>query len=371
MYNDQLNPETISIENLHLDPNNPRFWTEKIFRETPDSRVPNADVQLLTLERIESHGIDQLCDSILRNGFLPMDRIVVRALEGNPGQYVAVEGNRRLAALKILRQRIEDEVVEEDNIDDEYLTALVSRTNELEVLVYEGAETTDIAWLLQGIRHISGIRDWAPAQRARLVARQIDEEGMGFKQAGQQFGLSAQAVGRLYRSYKALEQMREDDEYQAKARNDYFTLFEEAIRNKSVRDWLEWSDTDSKFGNESNLTQFYSWITPDDDHTDQRRRIHDPKQIRLLGGLIAGEHKSLLDRVDNHDVSIETAHARALELGEKYDWKESLQNAAALIGNIPQSAIAESPDEILTSLNGLREQIDALTKMAEAVAGEQ
>ena len=70
------------------------------------------------------------------------------------------------------------------------------------------------------------------------MAEQIDQHNLRFREAGQKFGLSAQAIGRLYRAYKALEQMRQDDEFQSKARNNYFTLFEEAYRNIDVRNWL-------------------------------------------------------------------------------------------------------------------------------------
>ena len=367
MYNEQLRPEVLPVSNLHLDPNNPRFWTEKITRNTPDHKVVDRDIQTRTAERIETHGIQELCDSILRNGFLPLDRIVVRELDGHPGHYVVVEGNRRLAALKMLRRRIEDGIVEEENIDQAYLDLLLDKTAEIECLIYEGEETNDIAWLLQGIRHISGIRDWAPAQRACLVAGQIDNEGMGFKQAGQQFGLSAQSVGRLYRSYKALEQMRRDEEFQAKARNDYFTLFEESIRNRSVKEWLGWSDESFSFENKENVKQFYAWITPDDEQIEKRRRIHDPRQIKQLGVLLAGDHRSLLDQFDTHDISIETAHARAVTIGEKFDWKEGVAKAIGLISEIPQDSVAESPADMITDLIVLRDKIETLIKMAEAV----
>ena len=55
---------------------------------------------------IRGHGVTELQYSILRNGFLPLDRIVVRPISGSNGKYVVVEGTRRLAALRFLRQQI-------------------------------------------------------------------------------------------------------------------------------------------------------------------------------------------------------------------------------------------------------------------------
>jgi len=271
-----LKPKSVQIESIYLDPNNPRFWSQKTAKETPESKITNAEVQIRTLTEIEKYGIEELKNSILRNRFLPLDRIVVRPIKGLDDSFVVVEGNRRIAAIKKLREEIEDESISEDNITDKYLTELSEETNSIEVLIYSGEDTHKIAWLLQGIRHISGIREWAPAQRARLVADQIEKKNLKFREAGQKFGLSAQAVGRLYRSYKALEQMRHDDEYQALAKNEHFTLFEEAIRNKDVKTWLQWNEKNYMFDNIDNLRQFYSWILADEDHDEERRRIHDP-----------------------------------------------------------------------------------------------
>ena len=310
MYIDQLEVSKLRFDQIFLDPNNPRFWAEKTTRDVPDAKIPGPRVQSRAFDDISTkHGIRELRDSILRNGFLPLDRIVVRPIETHEGKFVIVEGNRRFAALKSLREEIEVGTVDEDGISDDYLENLLTDTRELEVLIYGGVETHDISWLLQGIRHIGGIRAWSPAQRGRLVAEQIDERGIGFREASQTFGLSAQAVGRLYRAYKALEQMRDDDEFGGKARNEYFTLFEEAIRKKPVQEWLGWNNDAWKFETEINLKRFYSWISPDEEHENERR-IHDPRQIKDLASLIAGNHSILLDQIDNYELSIEKARGR-------------------------------------------------------------
>jgi len=205
---------------------------------------------------------------------------------------------------------------------------------------------------------------------ARLVATQIDENGLSFRQAGQQFGLTSHAVGRLYRSFKALEQMRQDDEFQSKARNDYFTLFEEAIRNKDVRQWLAWNDDEHRFENIDNLRQFYAWIVPDEEHPEKLRRLHDPRQIKQLGILIAAEHDVLISQVDQHQLSIGMAYERAIQIGQKYDWERALERAQTLISEIPQSAIAENPAAVISKTEELLKGIDKVRKMAEAVLGE-
>jgi len=270
----------------------------------------------------------------------------------------------------MLRDEIYNEAVNEEGIDEDYLERLYEDTDTIDVLIYHGGETHDISWLLQGIRHISGIRTWSPAQRARLVAEQIDNKGVGFKSAGQTFGLSAQAVGRLYRSYKALEQMQRDDEFSSKAQNDYFTLFEESIRNKSVRDWLGWDNETFQFENEDNLRQFYSWISRDEDHEQQARRIHDPRQIKQLGVLISRDQDELLDRIDEHELSIEQAYSMTTDMEESTEWRQRLEKVRRLISGLPQNAIFEDTDEFLESLEEIEQQIELRKRAIRGVRGE-
>ena len=369
MYTDKLEEKTLSFESIYLDPNNPRFWTEKTIRETPDEKIPDGKIQDRTLESISQHGIFELRNSIIRNGFLPLDRIVVRPIAGHTDKFVIVEGNRRFSALKMLRQEISDGTVAEEGLDQSYLQSLYDNTNNIDILVYKGEDTHDISWLLQGIRHISGIRPWSPAQRARLVSRQIDDYGLTFGAAGQTFGLSPQAVGRLYRAYKALEQMREHDEFSGKAKNEYFSLFEEAIRNRDVRDWLGWNNEDCKFENDSRLSQFYSWICPDEEHGDDRR-IHDPRQIKSLGVLIAGEHNALLNQIDNYEESIEQARAIVDGIISKTAWKDKMQQTRNIIADLPQEIMFDEPEEFLAALQEIENQINNRKKALEGIKGK-
>ena len=356
MYTDHLTEDTLHFDQIFLDPNNPRFWTEKGTRQVPDSKIPDDQVQSRTGNKISDFGIRELRDSILRNGFLPLDRIVVRRLQGHKGQFVIVEGNRRFEALTVLRQEITDETIDEEGISSDYLDKLIEDTSKLQVLIYDGAGAHDISWLLQGIRHISGIRKWDPAQRGRLVAEQIENKDIGFKAAGQMFGLSAQAVGRLYRAYKALDQMCQDQEFSSLARNDYFTLFAEAIRIRNVKEWLGWENDVWSFLNRDNLERFYSWISEDERH-DNKRRIHDPRHVKLLGDLIAGNHNKLMDEIDGHDITIEEAHRDIIGARAARDWKEKIEQATRLLADLPQRAMIEEPEAFLEALDKIEEEI--------------
>ncbi|MBW6528979.1 ParB N-terminal domain-containing protein [Sphingomonas sp. RHCKR7] len=362
----ELQVAEVSVANIFLDPNNPRFWSEHNVREVPDRRIPDERIQASARTNIDKHGIDDLYNSILRNGFLLLDRIVVRPIEGHDGKFVVVEGNRRFRSLTKLRAAIEDEAVAEEGIDDDYLQRLLEQTATIQVLIYGGTGSEDISWMLQGIRHISGVRDWEPAQRAKLVAQQIDQDGKGFRATGQQFGLSPQAVGRLYRTYKALEQMRADDEFGAKARNDYFSLFEEAYRNSTLREWFGWDEDHKRFTNTDRIKRFYAWISPDDEHQDRSRRIHNPKQIKELAYLISNDKASLISDFENHEIGISEAYGRATGETKTADWRRTVERARTLIGDLPQSAIYDETRDFITELERFKQEIDRRLESARA-----
>ena len=366
MYNDQLTEATVSIDDLFLDPNNPRFWSEHTRRHIPDTRVMEGRVQSNTERDIGSHGVRELHDSILRNGFLRLDRIVVRPIQSAEGKYVVVEGNRRLAAIRRLRQRIDENLIIEEHIDDEYLEELHDQTSEIEVLIYGGTDNEDISWILQGIRHIGGIRPWEPAQRAKLVAEQIEGQGAGFTETGQKFGLNSHAVGRLYRSHKALEQMRADDEFGSKAQNNLFSLFETAYSNRIVRSWLSWDDAQRKYQNTENLKLFYSWITEDDDHPELRRRIDNPRNIRDLATLLEGEHSALISKVDSHEEELAVAASKVKDLPSTRSWRDKVIASLDIIKSLPIQVIATEPDVYVTLLADGITQLQSYVEMAEA-----
>ena len=238
------------------------------------------------------------------------------------------------------------------------------------MFVYEGSGTKDIAWILQGIRHIGGIKEWEPAQQAKLVAEQIDSNKLSLTEAGQKFGLSAQKVGKRYRSYKALEQMRKDPEFSGKAENEYYSLFEEAIGNVTVKKWLGWDDGEKKFQNTDNLKKFYGWICPDEEHSKGRRRIHNPKHIGYLAKIIDANDSSLLESIESHDIEIEAAHQKLKDADVDYDWEDAFKRVSSLLGQIPNSAIDSNSEEMIRFLDILTVQVDNLKKKALAVKSD-
>jgi hypothetical protein len=161
--------------------------------------------------------------------------------------------------------------------------------------------------------------------------------------------------------------MREDEEFQSKAENKFYSLFEEAIRDKHVKAWLDWDDEGKRFKNNDNLKQFYSWICPDDEREGQERRIHDPRHISSLGKLIAAKQEALLEKVDKHEISLSAAAQKLTDDDYRHDWKSAFKKIEGLLGDIPNSAIDKDAAEIVTALDQLEAQIENLRKKAKSI----
>ena len=102
-----LKPIALGLDDLLLDPNNPRFSElGEGYDEVQESRYADERVQKNAFEKMRTpaFNVAELRDTIKTLGFLPMDRIVVREWYGANGEtkYVVIEGNRRVTALKWL-----------------------------------------------------------------------------------------------------------------------------------------------------------------------------------------------------------------------------------------------------------------------------
>lgn len=81
----------IPIANLLIDPENPRLETQASQNETLLEMLDAQAVKLVTL-----------ASDIVNFGPNPADLPIVMPIDGNDGRYVVLEGNRRVAALKVL-----------------------------------------------------------------------------------------------------------------------------------------------------------------------------------------------------------------------------------------------------------------------------
>lgn len=250
-------------ERLLLDPNNYRFHDVAGYKPVATrSRYHEAGVQeraLQILQSTDSFELGALKDSILTNGFVPIEQIVVEYYdgEGESSRYLVVEGNRRVAAVKTL---LRDHAAGAVDIPPSTLETLHS----LAVVQIIGSveERRDYQQTLMAIRHVAGIREWGPYQQAKLIVEMYEKGKHSFGSVAQRIGVSAREVARRYRASKALQQMEDDDEFGEHASPRLYVFFHEAVSQPKVREWLKFSDATYRAENAEARRVFYELLSP-------------------------------------------------------------------------------------------------------------
>ncbi|MCL1961497.1 MAG: hypothetical protein FWG56_06955 [Desulfovibrionaceae bacterium] len=153
---DYQNVDDVPLTRLHLDPENPRH--------DPIHDEDRIIAQLFGAEKTLAVAKD-----IAQKGAIsPLDRIGVIEMEGNPGHYIVVEGNRRACALKVLH---DPQKAPNTTIRNSIESLRVSENipNRVPVVVFRDRETA-APWLK--LRHLgeqdgAGTRKWGPAAKDR------------------------------------------------------------------------------------------------------------------------------------------------------------------------------------------------------------
>lgn len=285
----KLNSLALKPEQLLLDPNNYRFHDLPGYRKVNRARYSEPGVQsraLQFLTETPSFDLNALRESIISNGFVPFEQIVVEAYntdKGKPSTYLVIEGNRRTAAIKTL---LSDHSGGALTLRKEVLET-ISEISVIEVTGSE-AERSRYQKTLMAIRHVAGIREWGPYQQARLVVEMYDNEEHAFGPVAQRIGISAREVARRYRASKALEQMEQDEEFGEYADPKLYSFFHEAVSQPKVREWLQFSDQTYRAENEENRRVFYELLSPREVEGERRepKLQNANRQVRLLKDIV-------------------------------------------------------------------------------------
>lgn len=164
-FNPQLKPIAVSVHQLFLDPANPRLFghaDSKIEKENPTSSVTQTKLRNLLSTKEDKFKINTLEQSIMSNGWQPVDLMFVKEIAGEKGKYLVLEGNRRLATIM--------DVLQNSAAPDELKTSL--RTlNVMECIQGDLSDSEfkrQIDYLL-GVRHHGSLLEWRPYAQAKRI----------------------------------------------------------------------------------------------------------------------------------------------------------------------------------------------------------
>ena len=237
--NKELVDAVIELDKIFLDPNNPRF-TSLNWDDVPDEHISDDSIQKATRRKLEEgFSIYKLVDNIQMNGFLPIDRVIVKQFADD--KYVVLEGNRRICAAKTIKEMY---LSNNDLVDQSVIESL----QQIKCLVYTGSEK-QASWIFQGLRHIIGIQEWPAYNKARLLVQLMEDENLSLTEVGKKFGLTAYGAGQWVRGYYAFMQAAEESDYTQEIDERAYPYLQEVFSrsNPVFKDWLKWNDTEYKF----------------------------------------------------------------------------------------------------------------------------
>jgi hypothetical protein len=211
------------ISDLLLDPRNPRL----VLNGT------SASQDAILRKMYKEEALEELALSFARNGFFWEEPLVVVPSGKADDKFVVVEGNRRLAALKLLT----DAALRKKVGVTEFPDASAQREKELQSVPTVTYPTRDSIVPYLGFRHITGVKTWEPFAKARYVSELINS-GLAISQIEQSIGDSARTVKKLYQTYIVYGQIATDLDIEPKEIRENFSLLEVALGQQAIKEFL-------------------------------------------------------------------------------------------------------------------------------------
>jgi len=363
-----MNSKRISINALFLDPNNYRLRSNPLYKEIPDltdEKIMGKALQQRTFNIVTGKNnieIRDLIDSLKTNGFLKVDNILVRKLE-NEEAYVVIEGNRRVAALKVLQQSL-NEGFDIGELDPKIFSTKPNDEEGLEVVIYKYQNPEEYL-VLMGLRHVSGNKKWDRYNQAKLIS-ELNENGYDVNEISQKLGIpNKRAVQQQLNAFHAIQGfIRDEISYDAPQTfnpHDRFMIFVEVLLMRNVKTWLNWNIEKKEFINKENLNRFYTWITPSYEVSDDNDaglndgEFLDPiivnhKEIRLLNEIIDDE-ESIIRMEETRSIN------EAIEQNEgftKKKFSKEIKRAENVLRNIKFGPSLELEQNDIQSLENIQ-----------------
>ena len=184
---DHLN--LIKTSDLHFDHKNPRLAEYGITETTSEEEI--------AVVLWDAMDVRELVQSIAASGFFQHEPLIVAT---EKRQKVVIEGNRRLAAVRVL---LDPGLVETTGYEIPKLSKTERR--KLEELPTVPESRSD-AWRYLGFKHVNGPAKWSSYAKARYIADVHATYSVSLADIAEQIGDRHQTVQRLYRGLMVIEQ---------------------------------------------------------------------------------------------------------------------------------------------------------------------
>jgi hypothetical protein len=222
--------EYASVDELYLDPLNPRLG-----RNIAAMSLSQEDL----LNRMLEWSLEELAVSYIESGGFWSNEalLVVREPLYGSARLIVVEGNRRLAALILLRRAVAGESVP---VKWRQIASSGSIPADLFTRVpYLLADSREDVQAFLGFRHVTGIKPWDADEKAAFIAKLVDEQGMTYEQVMRKIGSTTPTVRKHYVAYRVMLQIEDNvEDYDAVSAQNRFTVLYMSISTIGAQRYL-------------------------------------------------------------------------------------------------------------------------------------
>ncbi len=258
--------KNIDINQLIFDPENPRL---------PRQLQGVRDEKRIIDYMVASGNIVELMYSIAELGYSDAEPLLVVPVDKDT--FKVVEGNRRLAALKLLSNPglTKVRIAKVSEIVD----AAAFIPEKVPCIVYENRESI-LDYL--GYRHITGVKDWGALEKAiylnQLYQNHIADGSKDiYKQLAQMIGSKADYVKKLHISYQLYLEATNNDYYGLNIKEEDFSFswITLALGRKEIQDFIGLDESQSIENlNKENYKKLFIWLfDPENKIVDESRSI--------------------------------------------------------------------------------------------------
>ena len=231
--------EYAPLSKMFLDPQNPRLG-----RAVQNLELSQDEIY----DRMRDWSLEELATSFLESGFWSHEAVLcIDEGSDEEERLVVVEGNRRIAALQRLLKAFNGE--EQSRKWLELIKNVEEPKDLFSKIPFIRINSREEVDSFLGFRHVTGIKEWAPPEKAQFIAKLIDERGYSYKDVMRKIGSKTLVVERNYIAYSILVQMEDIEGIGVEEIENRFSVLFLSLRSKHIQNFL---GIEGKFGIEPN-----------------------------------------------------------------------------------------------------------------------
>lgn len=200
-----------ALKDLLFDVSNPRFG--------PPLKKDRTQSETLDLI-VERFGVDDVLSSLAINGYFTAEPLVCLPAK-EPGKFVVMEGNRRLAACLILTgdPRAARQTRRADVFRPKWEANGRHQIDPVPVIVFMEEDGQERLLSYLGVRHISGTQPWDSYAKAAWVAKVVEDSKLDLNTVAEMIGDEHQTIQRMLNGYYVIQQVIEAGEFRPEDSN--------------------------------------------------------------------------------------------------------------------------------------------------------